>query len=645
MCGIAGILFNNTLSTRHAEALRLRSMLSAMSHRGPDGEAQHATNEVAFGANRLAIRGIDRVQPPLFVHEAGIVVVCNGEIDNHQEIRRSLEAAGHLIEGTSDIAVLAPLYLEKGLAFLEELEGVFALALWDERKRRLILARDRAGERHLYYAAHRDGVVFASELASMMAGSPAPTTLDKLSLSHYLRSGYCPAQWSLLSQHFKVCPGEAIVWEGNSTRHLRYWQPPLGKVAHTIPDATDFDGCFRNAILRQTDIEAHYGVLLSGGLDSSLIAAVTRSVRPRQALNAYCVRFEDSSFDEGGEAENVARQLLCDLTSVTIGPGDIPSTLRTLVRTTGEPLADPAWLPLYAITKRASQDVKMLLSGEGADELFGGYPAYLGAHLATRYDALPTPLRSLLRGIVEAMPVSDKKVSLSFLLKKFVDGRTGDGLARHLLWTANLTPDWINNLGFIYPPDCTAHDPARLMDVIQHHDFTHSLPDALLAKADRGGMCHGLEIRAPFLDRAVIEYAATLPISSRIRGVTTKVFLKEYAQGYLPRRTILRRKRGLSVPLGQWLRGPLREWAIGKVTSPLLAEAGINSDAVIQLFNEHAGKRGDHARGLWNLIVLSEWLEWLQEANRAVADRTQADQVRASLISRHQRSFTRTKVG
>ncbi|WP_199100668.1 asparagine synthase (glutamine-hydrolyzing) [Dyella sp. ASV21] len=615
MCGIGGVLIRNQADTHGTAIGRVRAMLSAMTHRGPDGQAEYASRDIALGANRLAIRGTDQVQPPLFIHEAGIVVACNGEIDNHRELRHSLEAAGHLIEGSSDIAVLAPLYLEKGLAFLDELRGAFAIALWDARKQQLILARDRSGERHLYYSITDHGVSFASELAAMVAGAPSPITLDTHTLPYYVRSGYCPAQWTLLMRHFKVCPGEAIVWEGQSTRRLRYWLPPLGRVKQIAPSIAEFDARFRQAITLQTDIDVDYGVLLSGGLDSSLITAVARDLRPHQPLHAYCIRFDEASFDEGNDAQAIARHLSCGFTSVTIGPADIPDGLRHLIRTTGEPLADPAWLPLSAVAKRASLDVKMLLAGEGADELFGGYPTYLGARMATHYDKLPLSVRTACRRIVDALPISEQKVSLTFLLKKFVDGQALDGLARHLLWTANLSPAWMDRLGIGYPADYTAHESSQLMDAIQRYDFSHSLPDALMAKADRGGMCHGVEIRAPFLDQAVIEFAATLPLTARIQGITTKAFLKTYARQYLPDSVIYRRKRGLSVPLGRWLRGPLHAWARTKLSSPALNRAGISNQAAMELLNEHLRKHNDHARGLWNLIVLSEWLEWLHDAH------------------------------
>jgi asparagine synthase (glutamine-hydrolysing) len=609
MCGICGILSLNADKPVLHAAQKTRGMLQAMSHRGPHGDAFATRENLAMASNRLAIRGVDQHQPPLIEHEAGIIVACNGEIDNHRELRQSLGEAGHRITLSTDIAVIAPLYLEKGLSFLEHLQGVFALALWDSRTQRLILARDRAGERHLYYATSDNAIYFASELAALMTAQVS-TQLDKDGLAHYLRSGYCPSPRSLVKKHHKVSPGEMIVIERSGIRHLRYWDFPSTQRAMPMPSPASFDPVFRNAVFRQSDIDVDYGVLLSGGVDSALMTAVARDLRPEKKISAYCIRFAEASFDEGQHAAEMAEHLGCDFIPVNVSAGDVPSMLRELIEATGEPLADPAWIPLSMVTRRAAQDVRVLLAGEGADELFGGYPTYLGARWSSLYAQLPGPLRTLSQRWIEKLPTSDKKVTLSFLLKRFIRGQELDGLARHLLWTASIAPDWLHRLGITPPQDATAHDTSRLIDVLQHYDFSHSLPDALMAKADRGGMLHGVEIRAPFLDQSVIEFAATLPLDARVHGLTTKAFLKRYAQRYLPKSAVTRRKRGLSVPLAAWLREPLHGWAQARLSGTALASTGINTDAALEMLAEHQARISDHSRAIWTLIVLSEWLTW-----------------------------------
>ncbi|HEX8776939.1 MAG TPA: asparagine synthetase B family protein, partial [Rhodanobacter sp.] len=490
------------------------------------------------------------------------------------------------------------------------------LALWDARRQRLILARDRAGERHLYYTMADHAVLFASELAALAQAAGADAPLDRTALAHFLQSGYCPAPQCLLGGYRKLQPGEMIVFEQGETRHRRYWRFPQRAATAAVPTPPSFDHVLREAVHRQSEIEVPFGVLLSGGLDSALIAAVARSLRPARELPAYCIRFAEASFDEGRDAERIAARLGCPFVPVTVTADDIPPTLRELVATTGEPLADPAWLPLAQVTRRAARDVRVLLAGEGADELFGGYPTYLGTQFAGRYARLPAGLRGVLRRAIERLPPSDRKITLSYLLKRFVRGEELDGLARHRLWMSHITPEWLHRLG-VEPPAWEAGAAAALplLDAVQQHDFAQALPEALLAKADRGGMLHGVEIRAPYLDSTVIEFAAALPEQARVHGLTTKVFLKEYARLYLPRAVTHRRKRGLSVPLSAWLRGPLHDWAQSRLAGGALAEAGLSQRAALELLAEHRARKADHARAVWLLLVLSEWLEWRAARN------------------------------
>ncbi len=611
MCGICGAWVLDSKTPRPGLEGRVRAMLAAMDHRGPNGGTVLVRPDLAMAVNRLAIRGVNEHRPPLIEGDEGILVACNGEIDNHRELNEMLGSRNHAAAGGSDVAVIGPLYLEQGLAFLEDLRGVFAIALWDPRRQRLVLARDRAGERHLHYAL-ADGVVyFASELAALMGALAAHNALDAAAISRYLSSGYCPAPRDPVTGCARVRPGEMVVIDAAGVRHARFWESPWGRVPKTRPSRRVFDDVFRTAVRLQTEVDVDYGVLLSGGVDSALITAVTRSVRPERKLVAYCARFAESTFDEGEHAASVARMLGCAFVPVAVSPEDIPDMLGHLIESTGELLADPAWIPHALVARRASRDVPMLLGGEGADELFGGYPTYLGARWAERYGRLPKAVRAALQALVERLPVSDKNMTVAFLLKRFVQGVDLGGLEQHRLWTASIAPELLADLRQGLPVEAPfENDGLAIMDAVQRFDFTQSLPEALLAKADRGGMCYGVEVRAPFLDREVVEFAASLPVSARVRGMTTKVFLKKYAGRYLPRSVVHRRKRGLSVPLGVWLRGPLHAWARSRLAGDALQDAGVDSVAALRLLSEHCSRARDHARALWTLVVLSEWLEW-----------------------------------
>ncbi len=625
VCGICGLVGIDRPLPGAQTGPKVRTMLSLLAHRGPDETRVASGADGTLGATRLAIRGVHSGSQPLADPDTGILAVCNGEIDNHRELRAWLEARGRAIRLDTDIAVIPALYLECGERFVERLVGAFALALWDPRERALLLARDRAGERPLFYSRTGGTVRFASEVAALVSDPDQPLTPDLPAIGHYLRFGCFAAPMTAFAEVRRVRPGERITIGPGGTKHERYWRFPVAGATGEVPSLERFDAVFRSAVRSQSDVEVPCGVFLSGGIDSSLVAAVARRERG-EPLRAYTVRFREHSYDEGDAASQVARLLGCDSADVWVGAGDFPEGIARLIGQSGEPLADPAWVPASLLARRAAEDVKVVLVGEGADELFGGYPTYIGALLCERYARLPRLLRAAFARLVRAWPVSDRKVTVSYLLKKFVDGADLDGMERHRAWTSSIPPALLARLwagaGDALAPAAPGSGPstgsrpgegaaARLLDLVQLHDLETSLAEGLLTKADRAGMGSGLELRAPFLDRDVMEFAATLPASSRVRGLKTKIFLKAYALGYLPSSIVNRRKRGLSVPLAAWLRGPLKDWARGRLASPRLASIGIRTDAALEVLHEHCGARADHARALWTLIVLEEWLEWL----------------------------------
>jgi asparagine synthase (glutamine-hydrolysing) len=612
MCGICGGVSFSSLSDPAATRLRVEAMLHSLSHRGPDDVGQVATESAVLGVTRLAIRGLSDANQPIVDTASGVVAVCNGEIDNHHELRRWLAERGRPVHRKTDVAVIPGLYLELGEAFVSKLIGAFAIAVWDPRSRRLTLARDRAGERPLFYAKNGSEILFATEIAALVAHSRLPVNLNQQALRKYLQFGIFPSPDTPFAEIRKVAPGELIQFDAAGVRRKSYWRWQISETAKSPPSLDAFDQTFRAAVGRQSDVDVDFGVFLSGGIDSSLVSAVVRSLHPKRPLKAYTLRFEEESFDEGNFAEAVAKQLKMEMVTVWVKPDDVRNGLKSLVRLVGEPLADPAWIPAALLARRAAQDVKMAFVGEGADELFGGYPTYIGASLAECFARLPGWVRSVIRRAVEAVPPSEKKVTISFLLKRFVQGADLEGVARHQLWVSNIAPPLLQRLG-VTPVNLENHDTStgHLLDRVQSWDLETPLAEGLLTKADRSSMSSALELRAPFLDEAVMEFAKSLPVSDRVRGFSTKVFLKRYALRYLPEDIVRRRKRGLSVPIGRWLRGPLHEWASATLASGRLERVGIRPTAVMDLFSEHCERKADHARALWTLLVLSEWLDWV----------------------------------
>jgi asparagine synthase (glutamine-hydrolysing) len=484
--------------------------------------------------------------------------------------------------------------------------------VWDPRNNRLVLVRDRAGERPLFYTRNQNEIIFATELAALVGHSRLPAKLDQEALRKYLQFGIFLSPDTPFAEIRKVAPGELIQFDKTGMHRKSYWRWQITDTVKKSPSLEAFDQIFRSAIGRQSDVDVDFAVFLSGGIDSSLVSAVVRSLHPKRPLKAYTLRFDEQSFDEGRFAAAVAKQLKMELVTVQVKPDDVRIGLKSLIRMVGEPLADPAWVPTTLLAQRAAQESKMALVGEGADELFGGYPTYIGVEVAERFVQLPSWLRFAIRRVIRALPQSEKKVTISFLLKRFMEGAGSNDMTRHRLWVSNISPALLRRLG-VAPIEFERDDVGGgdLLDQAQRWDLETLLAEGLLTKADRASMSSALELRAPFLDKAVMEFAKSLRVQDRVRGFKTKVFLKRYARRYLPNNIVNRRKRGLSVPISSWLRGPLKEWAIATLKTGRLEQVGIHTSAAMELFSEHCQRKADHARAIWTLLVLEEWLDWV----------------------------------
>src|SRR5437667_1719602 len=419
-------------------------MATTLAHRGPDGDGAAIAGHAALGCRRLAIIDVAGGAQPLRNETGDVIAVCNGEIYNSAALRAALEARGHRFRTRSDAEVLPHLYEEHGVDFVNALDGMFGLALWDARRGRLILARDRLGEKPLYYAATADGFFFASEPKALLATGAVSRTPDWTASGVYLRPGYVPGPAGAFRDVAKLPPGGRLVLEGEGLAVDRYWQvaPRLAEP----PLALDLDAAaaalrvhLERAVRAALVSDVPLGVFLSGGLDSTAIASVARSAVDGE-LATFALGFDVPGFDERGHAAVAARALGTRHRTLTITPELFLEGVRDLLPVLDEPLADPAFVPTFLLSRFARSDVKVVLVGEGGDELFAGYPTYLGAQWAERYAALPAPLRPLIRRAIESWPPSDRKVTLSFVLKRFVQGAEMDGMARHWLWTSSIPP-------------------------------------------------------------------------------------------------------------------------------------------------------------------------------------------------------------
>lgn len=592
MCGIFGAVALRGGALRHLDAIP--RMAESLRHRGPDGERIVGTARARLGARRLAIMDLTTGDQPFQSPDAAIWMVCNGEIYNAPELRREAAAWGYPFRSRGDIETIVPFYDRHGEGAVARLDGMFGLAVWDDRIGRLLLARDRAGEKPLFWTEREGEVRFASEIQALLAFPDQPRRVDRTALELYRALGYVPGPHTMFDGIHKLAPGHLLVAGAEGVEQRPYWSAALAASAPSrLVDAAQVQHTLLRAVERELMSDVPLGVFTSGGLDSSLLVGAAARVLPGERIHTYAVRFIEPGYDESAYAEAVTHDIKTVHHVVTADDEGLSRALDVVAQSLAEPLGDPAILPTYLLAEAARAEVKVVLSGEGADELFGGYPTYLGHRGAAAWLRLPRPVRRALRWAVERWPASTGKVTLEFLLKQFVAAAERPWLERHLAWFGALGP----SAGVLPELACKLtgfpHDDP--LNRVLWLDFVTYLPDDLLVKVDRATMLASVEARAPFLDREVMELILPAPSALKVRGFTTKAILKEAARGLVPDTVIDRRKRGLSVPVARWLNTGLAPLADRLLDTPLLAE--------------HRSGRVNHARKLWPLLMLALWAE------------------------------------
>ncbi len=610
MCGIYGMIALGSSALRCPQLLG--QMGSSLRHRGPDGCGTLVTPDVALGAMRLRI-----VDPspagdqPFHNASAGVVLVCNGEIYNAPDLRSRY--ASYDYRSHSDVEPILPLYLEKGAAGLADLEGMFALAIYDFRRKRLLLARDPAGEKPLFYAHTGHEIWFASEVQALLHSGGASRCIDRQAAYDLLNLGYVREPKTMFADIRKIEAGTVHTFGTDSCVKVTYWNPQgTSDTADTAGVLDELATAVEQAVAKQTLTDGPVGIFASGGVDSALLATHAVTALGRERVRLFTVGFVDRSFDESVRAARLARRLGTEHTVVRADDESLTSALTTIVRGVAEPITDPAVLPTYLLAREARRHTKVVLSGEGADELFGGYPTYLGHRGSAWYARLPSPVRRKLAEVVGRVPVRHRKVSLEFLLKQFVAHAGAPLPERHVSWFGTGIPReafsdgaswWTDSLRF--PDGSDSVQRASLFD------YETYLRENLLVKIDRATMLCSLEARAPYLDPAVIRIGLALDPKLKVRGFTTKWALKRVAGRVVPMQFVRRTKRGLSVPVARWLNTTLGE-DVDRLLSPeRLGRHGLlRADPVCQLLSEHRSGRANHARPLWSLLMFQYWLDY-----------------------------------
>src|SRR3989440_6941696 len=607
MCGICGVVSANG----SADSERVARMSATLVHRGPDSAGEFCDGTAALAARRLSIIDLETGDQPIANEDGTMHVVQNGEIYNYRELRRELERAGHQFRTQGDTEVMLHLYEEHGDRFAERLRGMFAIAIWDARRRRLVLARDRFGIKPLYYRAADGELAFASELRALPRGE-----IDLDALEAFLAFNSIPAPLTIFREIRKLPPGQLLTWEDGRLALNRFARPaPIVELREDEEAelVEELRARLRDSVRAHLVSDVPVGVLLSGGVDSATLAALAAE-ESTEPLRTFSIGFEERSFDELGGARLVAERYGTRHRELVLRP-DAALLLPALADAFDEPFADSSALPTYLVSQLAAADVKVALSGEGGDELFGGYYTYAADLLALRVGRAAR----LAAPLVERLPSSNGKASFDYRAKRFVRAADLPPLPRHHAWKEIFSGDAraeLRGVAASFDPVDTLRarfeesDGAPLLARLQDVDLGVYLVDDLLVKTDRASMAHSLEARVPFCDPVVSNLALALPDRHKVRGLAKKVLLRRAVEPLLPRSIVHGRKRGFSIPAAAWLRGELEPFARDTLSTDTLRRHGFFAPEVVtRLVDEHVDGREDRSRQLWGLLAFTLWYE------------------------------------
>jgi asparagine synthase (glutamine-hydrolysing) len=613
VCGICGIV-----DPSGVERDVLNRMTSVLQHRGPDDDGCRIAGGVGLGFRRLSIIDLETGNQPISNEDGSVWTVFNGEIYNFRELRSQLEQQGHRFATNADTEVLVHLYEEEGRRCVGRLNGMFAFAIWDERRRVLLLARDRFGKKPLYYFQTPRGLVFGSELKALLQHPSCPAEIDRDALAQYLAFEYVPAPSSILAGIYKVPAAHMLVWEDGRVSLERYWQLPFAPDEPPRPMdeyVEEFRALLRAAVGRRLISDVPLGAFLSGGIDSSSVVAAMSELMPRHDVKTFSVGFSERSFDESTHAREVARFFGTDHRETTFTAQVLLDVLPEVAALLDEPFADPSVLPTYVLSRFTREHVTVALGGDGGDELLAGYPTFPADHAAQLYRVPRAVHERVVVPLVDRLPVSTANFSTDFKIKRFVRGLGYPDDVRHAAWLGALTPEEQRTV--LREP---AHDPyARVRAVLADapgdrvarlvHLYAHTyLTDDILVKVDRASMGCSLEVRAPFLDVELVEFLGRVPSNLKLRGFRTKHLLKLAFRDVLPPGIADRPKKGFGVPVAQWLKSDLRSTLEEELAPERLRRQGLFEPAEVQrLVQEHVRGRRDHRKPLWTLLMFQLW--------------------------------------
>ncbi len=617
MCGIAGFTHKHWSPSSD----RIRSATATLIHRGPDQQGVFQSSICSLGAARLKIIDLEGGDQPITSPDGDTTIVFNGEIYNHMELRRELEALGHSFQSHCDTETVLHAFLEWDTDCFRRLRGMFGVALWTESERRLVLARDRIGIKPLYIAHRRGDVFFGSELKAIFVHPEIERNLSMEGLDCYLSMNYVPAPWTLVDGIEKVMPGTWVEWRNGRVRSEAYWTIPEQRYQPWTLDSAkeEFDSLMRQSTAEHLVSDVPLGIWLSGGVDSSTILHYAANASASR-LKTFSISFDGRSFDETSYIKEVVAAYGTEHEQLDLNPDqDLEGAIQEFAYYSDEPSADAGALPVWFLSKLCKTRTTVALSGEGADELFGGYLTYRANGFADTLRKFPRPTLQVALSALRHWPVSDEKIGLEYKLKRLLQGSLMSPARAHVYWNGTFSEDEKENLmagdfprameELLYGPDGTLGARNGLGSYLRF-DQQYYLADDILVKSDRMSMAHSVEVRPPFLDHRIIEFAATLPPGLKIRGSRQKVLLKEAMRGKLPEAVLTRKKIGFDIPAHEWLRGVLRPMLVDTLNTGLADYPSLfRTDQVNRLLSEHMQRRINVGYHLWGLMILFQWMK------------------------------------
>ncbi len=626
MCGITGWINLKQSDSNHYTEAVLHSMCERIVHRGPNSEGIWMDDQVALGMRRLSIIDLHTGDQPVYSEDKSVVAMVNGELYNFREVRSDLEKRGHQFVTQTDVEIVPHLYQIYGDDFVDHINGMFAITLWDTRKKRLVIARDRYGEKPLYYGVFDGKLIYASEPKALLAHPSVTPDLNLDALRQYLSFDYIPAPNSIYKGISKLPAAHIMTVENGEIKTRRYWNLTFAKNGHAPSldkAASELRDLLSDAVRMRLVADVPLGVLLSGGVDSSTVAAFATQ-HATETVKTFSIGFSEDSFDETRYAREVAAHLGTDhyeeILSVE-NAGDLISEIGTWL---DEPLSDGSLIPTYLLARFVRKHVTVALGGDGGDEIFAGYPMYFGHKMAGAYGSIPQFLRSrLIEPIVRRLPVSNKNLSFDYKAKRFVKSAKYETITRHHSWFGSfsideqmplLTENVLSNTS-----DDIYSGPRNLLDIcdaqdeierMQYLDMNFYMAEDILTKVDRASMAVSLETRAPFLDPRIGKFAASLPLDYKLRGSKGKYILKKSVEGLLPKSILLRSKKGFGIPIAEWLKGRLNPLMHDLLDPSRLKNQGLfESDHVQMLIAEHEKGVASNHKQLWTLLVFQLWFD------------------------------------